>query len=177
MSKINGLEPEQLGKIVQAVKENPDLGRTVWRAHSYWREGFQVHSEIRGFHVQMDEPADLGGTNSAANPVEMVLASLGSCMCIGYAMNAAVLGIEIQKLDIELEGNIDLPGFVGLEPQPDQSPLPGFTEIHAKVYLKTMAPKGKVQELHQRVFSTSPVGTTLSKEVKIIPEYVQRRFV
>ncbi len=177
MAEANGLNLEQLGMIVGAVKENPNLGRTLWRAKSTWKNGFQVKNEVRGFEVPMDEPNDLGGTNTAPNPVEMVLCSLGSCLSIGFAMNAAVMGIEIQKLEIDLEGNIDLPGFVGLTPEPDQSPLPGFTEIHAKVFLKTMAPKEKVKELRERVFGTSPVGITLSKEVKIIPEFVERRFV
>ncbi len=39
------------------------------------------------------------------------------------------------------------------------------------------SPKEKVKELRERVFGTSPVGTTLDKEVKIVPEFVERRFV
>ncbi|MDA8336623.1 MAG: OsmC family protein [Peptococcaceae bacterium] len=174
---INGLDPEKLGQIVQAVKENPDLGRTLWRARSCWRGGFAVESNIRGFTLAMDEPPDLGGTNTAPNPVEMVLASYGSCLCIGYAMNAAVMGINVQKLEIELEGNIDLPGFLGLAPEADQSELPGFTEIRARVFLKTDAPRSRMEELHGRVWKTSPVGTTLSREVRLVGELVNRSFV
>lgn len=177
MALVNGLELETLGQIVEAVKGNPDLGRTVWRARSQWQGGFKVENEIRGFKVQMDEPPDLGGSNQAPNPVEMVLAAYGSCLTIGYTMNAAVMGINLKKLEVELEGNIDLPGFLGLEAQPDQDKLPGFTEIRARVFLKSDAAKEKVQELHDRVWATSPVGTTLSREVKLVRDVVQRSFV
>jgi len=57
----------------------------------------------------------LCGTNTAANPVEMVLQAYGACLSIGYAMNASVRGIKISGIKIDLEGEIDLPGFLGLE--------------------------------------------------------------
>lgn len=173
---INNLEVDRLMNIVGAVQKNPDLGKTLWRAHTRWLSGFQSEANIRGFTVKMDEPTDLAGTNTAPNMVEMVLGAYGCCLQTGYAMNAAVMGISVEKIEIEVEGDIDLPGFFGLEP-PDNV-WPGFTTVRAKVFLKApTASKEQLEELHRRVTSTSPVGSILARPVKVETQLVSRRSV
>ena len=171
MSEVNGINLEIGQKIIETVKNNPEFGKTMWRARTVWKGGTKAESDIRGFKVEMDEPPDLGGTDTAPNPVEMVLAALGSCLVVGYSLNAAMLGIELQKIEIELEGDIDLPGFFGLP----SDVLPGYTTVRAKVFLKSTAALEKLEEVHNRVVSTSPVGLTLSKSVNLDIELVKRR--
>lgn len=166
---INGLDTEKLMKVVETVKQNWEAGRTVWKASTTWKGGFKVETCSRDFTLTADEPEMLCGTNTAANPVEMVLQAYGACLSIGYAMNAAVRGIRIDSIKIDLEGEIDLPGFLGLEP-PEKlhmDKLPGFKTITAKVKIKAEADEKKLQELHKHVVSTSPVGLTLSRPVKV----------
>ena len=166
---INGLDPGKLMKVVETVKQNWEVGRTVWKASTTWKGGFKVETCSREFTLLADEPEMLCGTNTAANPVEMVLQAYGACLTIGYAMNAAVRGIKIDDIKIDLEGEIDLPGFLGLEP-PEKlhmDKLPGFKIITAKVKIKADADEKTLQELHKHVVSTSPVGLTLSRPVKI----------
>jgi uncharacterized OsmC-like protein len=166
---INGLDPEKLMKVVETVKQNWEVGRTVWKASTTWKGGFKVETCSRDFTLTADEPEMLCGTNTAANPVEMVLQAYGACLSIGYAMNAAVRGIRIDDIKIDLEGEIDLPGFLGLEP-PEKlhmDKLPGFKRITTKVKIKADADEKTLQELHKHVVSTSPVGLTLSRPVKI----------
>lgn len=169
MALINGLETEKLLSVVNTVKQNWENGRTVWKASTSWRGGFKVETCSREFTLLADEPEMLCGTNTAANPVEMVLQAYGACLTIGYAMNAAVRGIKINDINIDLEGEIDLPGFLGLEPPESlhMDKLPGFKNITARVKIKAEADEKTLQELHQHVFGTSPVGVTLSRPVKI----------
>ncbi|MDT3699926.1 MAG: OsmC family protein [Thermincola sp.] len=171
MSEVNGINLEVGQKIIETVKNNPEFGKTMWRSRTVWKGGTKSESDIRGFKVAIDEPPDLGGTDTAPNPVEMVLAALGSCLVVGYSLNAAMLGIELQKIEIELEGDIDLPGFFGLP----SDVLPGYTTVRAKVFLKSSASLEQLEEVHQRVISTSPVGLTLSKSVNLDVELVKRR--
>ena len=113
----------------------------------------------------------LVGTNTATNPVEMVLQAYGACLAIGYAMNAAVRGIKIRELRIDVEGEIDLPGFLGLEPPADlnMDRLPGFKNVIARVQIDADAGIRTLQDLHQ-VVKTSPVGITLSRPVTVKAE-------
>ena len=169
MPVVNGLEINDLVKVVESVKQNWEQGRTVWKATTDWKGGFKVETCSRDFKLLADEPEMLCGTNMAANPVEMVLQAYGACLCIGYAMNAAVRGIIIDDIKTELEGEIDLPGFLGLE-APEKlkmDKLPGFKNIRVKVMIKSKADKKALEELHKHVVATSPVGMTLSRPVAI----------
>ena len=177
MTEINGLNVEYLKSIVDAVKANPELGKTLWRASARWKGGFKEEVRIREFTVKMDEPVDLGGTNTAPNMVEMVLGAFGACLIVGYVMNAAVRGIQLDKVEVEVEGDIDLPGFLGLEPPEKVSP--GFTNIRARVFLKTKEPVSaeELEKLHRDVVATSPVGNTLMNPVNVEVRLETRRTV
>lgn len=166
---VNGLDTGQLMNVVKTVKQNWEVGKTSWKASTTWKGGFKVQTCSREFSLLADEPEMLCGTNTAANPVEMVLQAYGACLTIGYAMNAAVRGIKLEDIRIDLEGEIDLPGFLGLEPPEDlhMDKLPGYKTIRARVHIKGDADNEVLQKLHEHVISTSPVGVTLARPVKI----------
>ncbi len=169
MSVVNGLDVDNLMKVVGTVKENWEKGKTVWKATTSWKGGFKVETCSRDFTLLADEPEMLCGTNMAANPVEMVLQAYGACLTIGYAMNAAVRGIVLDDIKIDLEGEIDLPGFLGLEAPENlkMDKLPGFKNITVTVKMGSKTDKKKLEELHRHVIATSPVGVTLSRPVAI----------
>ena len=169
MAKINGLDTEKLMAVVETVKQNWEVGKTVWKASTTWKRGLKVETCSRDFTLTADEPEMLCGTNTAANPVEMVLQAYGACLTIGYAMNAAVMGIKIDDIKIDLEGEIDLPGFLGLEP-PEKlhmDKLPGYKSVKAVVKIKADADAKTLKKLHEHVVRTSPVGLTLSRPVRV----------
>ncbi len=87
-------------------------------------EGLAVESEVRGFKMVLDEPKELGGTNKGMNPVEALLCALGSCQTIVASVFAKANGINLQDFWVELEGDIDLDGFMG-----KSDVRPGFLEI------------------------------------------------
>ena len=99
--------------------------------------------------------------------VEMVLGAYGCCLTTGYVMNAALRGIELEGIEIELEGDLDLNGFFGLSNETS----PGYTDVRAKVHLN--APKAtpeQLQALHAAVTQTSPVGFILARPVRVSAE-------
>lgn len=175
MAIVNGLDTEKLLSVVETIKQNWEAGKTVWKATTDWRGAFRVQTCSRDFTLMADEPEMLCGTNTAANPVEMVLQAYGACLTIGYAMNAAVRGIELEEIKIDLEGEIDLPGFLGLEP-PERygmDKLPGFKTVTATVKIRAKnADEARLKELHDHVVRTSPVGLTLSRPVKVMTNLV-----
>lgn len=169
MALVNGLDMESLMKVVESVKENWETGKSVWTASTNWKGGFKVETCSREFKSMVDEPEMLCGTNTACNPVEMILQAYGACLTIGYAMNAAVRGINIEDIQIDLEGEIDLPGFLGLEAPEEMNmdKLPGYKTLKAKVKIKSDADAQTLNELHNHVIATSPVGVTLSRPIEI----------
>ena len=71
----------------------------------------------------------IGGGDAAASPVEYALAALASCQAITYRLWATKLGIELDGLEIAVEGDLDLHGFFGL----DDAVRPGFSAIRIDV--------------------------------------------
>ena len=172
MPVINGLNTDDLIKVVETVKQKWEVGRTVWKAETDWKGGFKVQTCSRDFTLMVDEPEMLCGTNMASNPVEMILQAYGACLTIGFAMNAAVKGINLNGIHIDLEGEIDLPGFLGLEPPESlhMDKLPGYKTVRAKIKIDSPADKETLKELYDHVMKTSPVGVTLSRPVKLESE-------
>ena len=128
-----------------------------------WQGGFKSEARIREFGpAKSDEPDQLGGTNTGPNPVEQVLGALGNCLAVGYAANATVAGITINDLTIDVEGDLDLHTFLGLK-----DGNAGFGNIAVKVKLDSDASPEALQELHEKVTATSPVGHTLSRAVPV----------
>ncbi len=109
-----------------------------------------------------DEPSGLGGSDTAPNPVEQLLAALGNCLAVGYAANASAAGITIKDLKIAVAGDVDLRSFLGLSPG-----HAGFSAIRVAVDLDTDADPDAVAELHRRVAASSPVGHTLQAAVPV----------
>ena len=115
-----------------------------------------------------DEPAVLLGSNEGPNAVELLLQALGFCYAVGYVYNAAARGIDIAELRYEIEGDIDLRTFVGLE-----GPRAGFTAIRATGWVKSPnATTEQLEELCQYVQDTSPVRDCLANPVPVTTDIV-----
>jgi uncharacterized OsmC-like protein len=91
-----------------------------------------------------------------------VLASLGSCLAVGYAASASVRGIELRSLEVELSGTIDLRVFLGLA-----EGHAGYERIEVTARVDSDADDDALQELHEHVIRTSPVGNTIEHPVEL----------
>lgn len=160
---VNGIDTIRIGALRGKLQEEPEQGDTLWKTEVIWQGGFRNQIRIRDLPAgYADEPEALGGTNKAPNPVEQLLGAFGSCLAIGYTANASLRGIQIEELRIELEGHIDLLVFLGL-----REGHAGYPDIAVRVYLKADAPQETVEELHQQVLRTSPVGQTIEKAIPL----------
>jgi len=125
--------------------------------------GLAVESESRGFKVIMDEPTSLGGTDTGMNPVEALLAALGSCQCIAATSSAKSQGIDLKEFWVELEGDLGIDGFL----KGDPNVRSGYQEVRFTMHIKTDAPQDKVEAFQKLIQSRCPVGDSLGKGVTI----------
>lgn len=162
--RLNGVDIDAVAGLAGKIQSEPDVASTTWSATVVWTGGFTSQAKIRDFaSVPSDEPVSLGGSDTAANPVEQLLSALGNCLAVGYAANAAGLGIEINDLTINLEGDLNLRTFLGLDPDGNA----GYEAIRVSVALETNATPEQLARLHEQVAGTSPVGHTLSRPVPV----------
>ena len=136
-----------------ALGAAPAAAQAAFTAQSRLGEGLQSAVAIRQFSVGVDEPASLGGADSAPNPVEYVLAALGSCQEITYRLYADALGIPLHGVSVRLTGVIDLRGFFNVA----QSVRPGYQSIEAEVVLDSPAAEQELLRLKEIVDRHCPV--------------------
>jgi uncharacterized OsmC-like protein len=113
--------------------------------------------------LQADEPPVLLGDNTAPNAVEAVLHALASCLSVGFVYNAAAKGIKVESLDFEIEGDLDLRGFLGI----DRDVRAGFGTIRVAYRVEADAPREALVELCRYVQETSPVVDILRNPVDV----------
>jgi uncharacterized OsmC-like protein len=161
--QLNQVDLDAVGALVDAIQQQPSAAETTWSTEVRWTGAFRSEASVRSFApITSDEPAALGGTDQAPNPVEQLLGALGNCLAVGYAANASAAGVKIRDLRITLDGDIDLHTFLGLA-----DGHAGFSAIRVAVHLDTDADEVTVAELHRKVAATSPVGQTLSKPIPV----------
>ena len=165
--RINGINLNILNETVNAIKDDPELGKCKFRARNKWIDAAHNCTTVTGFYgakqeiahnqefeLHADEPAILAGEDQGANPVEHLLNALAGCVTTSMVAHAAVRGIHIEELESELEGDIDLRGFLGLATDVPK----GYTDIRVKFKVKT-----DVENLDKlkRLAEFSPVYNTI----------------
>jgi len=159
----NGVDLGAVDALVEKIRQRPSAATKTWSAEVRWTGALRSQAAIRSFApVASDEPRGMGGTDSAPNPVEQLLAALGNCLAVGYAVSASAAGIAIRDLRIDVDGDLDLHAFLGLA-----DGHPGFSAIRVAVHLDTDADEAAVADLHAKVAATSPVGQTLSRAIPV----------
>lgn len=171
--ELNGWNLEQFQSVVSMVKEKPEAGRLSFQTRTKWDEGFGVDGRTekigmlnqtipRRFTLRGDHPPELLGKNTGATAVETLLSALGSCIAGTYAAQATARGIKIDDLEVTLDGEIDLQGFLQLAPV-----RAGLSDAKVKIRVKSDANESELREIGQIIHKASPVTDSVSNPVKI----------
>lgn len=178
----NGLDLEQMGQTVAALKSDPALAQFQFRARNQWIYGGENRSTIRDFYgagaedtsrdkdfvFTNGEPPVLLGHNEGANPVEFLLHALAGCVTTTTVLHAAARGIKLRKLSTELVGDIDLQGLLAL----DDSVPAGYESIRINMNIEADCSEEELSELIAFAQRHSPVCNTVCRPVPVTIERV-----
>ncbi len=143
---LNGVNVSAVESTVNAIKKKPELAKFKFRLSNKWINGGhnrsivnnfyganQQNPHLKTFELEADEPPILAGEDLAPNPVEHLLNALSACLTTTIVYHAAIRGIKIDELESELEGDIDLRGFLGLSNEVRK----GYQNIRVNFKVKT----------------------------------------
>jgi uncharacterized OsmC-like protein len=154
-----------LDALIAKGKADPNVIKTL-KCRTVAEGRFRHLNFIRTLPAYVvDEPPGLLGDDTAPNPSEAALAALGSCLAVGIHANAVANGITIQKLEIELEGDLNITGVWGTGDL-GEKPV-GFTDVRAKVTLDADRPRDELAALIAHAKVWSPVANTYTRPVKL----------
>jgi len=170
---VNGIDVKALNGTIEAVKGNPAIAQATFAVESVLDTGLNVRSRTgsitlggqaiagrtKPFRFEGDHPPELLGHDQGPAAVETLLAALGECVSSGFTMYGAAFAIPVERVRMDLTGFIDLQGMLGL-PAPGIV-RPGFERIHAKIYVKSRAPRAELEKLKDMAEGLSPVKDSL----------------
>ncbi|AVM01617.1 osmotically inducible protein OsmC [Gordonia iterans] len=149
-----------------AVQADTKKAAVVFSADAVAGEGVSTEARARQFSLSVDEPAALGGADTAANPVEYYLTALLSCQVVTYRFWAQRLGVQVDSITLHAEGDLDVRGFFGL----DSDVRPGFTEVRVVVDVTGPDDADRYVELQEVVEAHCPVLDLTVNRTPVVSE-------
>jgi len=175
---VNGVNTTELKKSIAQFQQDAGLAKFKFRVRNRWLGGGHSRTTIKEFHgagqehrteseghvIDADEPEILLGKDAGANPVEHLLNALVTCLTGAMAYHAAARGIVIEELESEVEGDIDLRGFLGLTDEVRN----GYQNIRITFKVKSEGTEEKLREcaFFSPVFDTVTNGTKVAVKIE-----------
>ncbi|GAB61262.1 MAG: OsmC family peroxiredoxin [Candidatus Jettenia sp.] len=175
---INGVNVSMIEDTVNAIKGNPELAKFKFHINNKWINGGHNRSTVKDFYgankniphnkpftLEADEPPVLAGEDLGANPVEHLLNALAACLTSTMVYHAAIRGIKLDEIESELEGDIDLRGFLGLSNEVRK----GYENIRVNFKVKTDAEnveRLKALSKLSPVFDVTSHGTNVTVQIE-----------
>ncbi len=172
--KLNGIDRDALFSTIEAIKAAPSKASCKFYSTSTWQNGTVSSCKIsrytlggvdipQDYTLTADEPAALLGADSAPNPQMLLYAALSACVLNTFVVNAAARGIAIEELAFDLEGELDLRGFLGI----DESINPGYDELTLVCRVRGNGTREQYQACLDAGTRYSPNFQSLTKPVNV----------
>ena len=172
----NGVDTATLFATLDAVKGAPEAAQFKFRAHNRWIAGTHSQSTIHDYFGvgeertheaptvhDADHPKVLVGQDNGPTPVEYVLHALASCLTAGLVNIAAARGIELAEVTSTVEGDINLNGILGLDPEVRN----GFEQVRVRFEVKGNASPEKLREIVEQSQARSAVFDVITNGVPV----------
>lgn len=154
---VNGVNVASLFEVIDAVKTNSEVAKFNFRLTNKWLGGVKTRSTIKefsgalqthradakGFVVDTGEPPALLGEDTAPNPGEWLLHSLVGCLTTAIVYHAAARSIAIESIESQVDGDVDLRGFLGLA----SGVRKGYSALRVHMRVKTDAEQATIESL------------------------------
>ncbi|WP_066553281.1 OsmC family protein [Croceicoccus bisphenolivorans] len=178
---MNGVDVPTFTATLGAVDDNRDIAQFTFRANGQWLAGTHSRVTMNGFYgacgeqeregdhtVEGDHPAVLCGKDNAATPVELLLAALASCLTAGIGNIAAMRQVKLNAVDCTIEGDIDLCGILGLDPNVRN----GFAGVRATFRIDGDADAATLEKIVHQSVARSAVFDVLTNGVPVTVEAI-----
>lgn len=172
----NGVDTATLFATLDAVRGAPEAAHFTFRAENRWIDGTNSRSTIDGFfgvgeersHARTfvydaDHPAVLVGQDRGPTPVEFVLHALASCLTAGIANIAAARGVTLSRVESTVEGDIDLNGILGLDPEVRN----GYQQVRVSFRISGDAPADVLAGIVEQSRKRSAVFDVITNQVPV----------
>jgi putative redox protein len=157
---------------LRALGRHPSLGKTSTQANVRLLAGFacEVRGGSRVTHV--DLPVSEGGADSAPTPGDLMRASIGACLAMGYRAWAARLGVHFRSVEVDVTCEYDVRGQLGVT----RDVPAGWERLVLEVRIVSDAPPADVRRVVEHADHLSPMLANLSPALQRVRTLSIQRF-
>jgi len=169
--ELNGMRIQKFQGILDSMRDDPKVLAAVtgpWKSRVVWQGGLKAKAYMRKHAVEMDEPDGLDASDSAASAHEQLLSAVGTCVTVGFVINATKRGVKIHDMEVALEGNFEnILKWAGHS----QTGHPGYPSIKMKLFVKADADEATLREIWKIAVEGSPVAQTVARPTQILTDF------
>jgi uncharacterized OsmC-like protein len=170
----NGIPVAGISELVEEIRRDPKQGLLQCGVGIDWQNGtrgqvktlplqFGAHQVSRDFSWIIDEPRQLGGGNHGPSPQEFLLSGVAACIMVGFTVGASIMGVQLESLRVEVQGELDLAGFLGIT---DASTVP-LKSINYQISVAGDGSAEQFETLRREAVTHSPNAMTVFKGVPL----------
>ena len=166
--KLNNVNVDALQATVRSAQERPATARRVNRVEGSWNlvDGEPQFVAVLGFDkgellVEADQPPPQGGGGTRPGPVQYCLFGLASCFAATYASNAAMMGVELRKLRVVAEADVNFSRTFGLSDEPI------IEGVRVTVDVESDAPDEELHRVEEMAAQRCPAVFCMTNQVPL----------
>ncbi|HOM63694.1 MAG TPA: OsmC family protein [Dysgonamonadaceae bacterium] len=134
------------------------MADSTFRVNAHSANPTKTIVKARSFQMIIDEPAELGGTNEGANPVEYLLAALSGCLNVMCHVVAREMNFTLRSVEIKLSGTLNTDKLFGKE----TTERAGYKEINVEIIPDADADKETLARWIKTIESRCPVSDNIA---------------
>jgi uncharacterized OsmC-like protein len=120
-------------------------------------------TKVGEFSILTDSAPGLAGHALGPTAPELLLGALASCLVHTYLIQATLMNLPLDHVEVEVRARLDMSGVVGL---PYEQP-PQLQDIVYDARVQSSASEADIQRIHDAVSETCPVLNTLRYPVTV----------
>ena len=143
------------------MTRRPAFARSSGEARVHLRDGMACDVDLDDRALRVDLSASEGGTGTGPHPGQLMRASLGACMAIGYRLWGARLEIPIEAVEVDVGCDYDARGQMGVA----GDVAIGWERLRFVVTIVSPAPEAEVRRVVETADRLSPMLANISSAV------------
>jgi len=157
-------------RIAEIFKTDPERGRRTAVSRARIENGLTCHVEEGPWQMVADLSEKTGGAALGPTPGVLGRAALGSCLAMGFVMEAARAGVPISSVEVEVQSDYDDGALFGVS-----DAHPGYLEVRYQLSVRSEATEEELQCVADGADARSPYfdvfsrAQTVHRSLRVLP--------
>ena len=149
-------------RVKKLLTIKPEKGQYTTTTKIRVQEGTTCEVEHKQWKFKCDVGEMEGGNDAGPGPSVLQRGALGSCLAIGYVKWAAYLEVPVNRIEVEIEADVDARGAYGID-----GVEPGYKGLRYRVFIDSPAPEKEIMDMIEKADKHSPLLMDFKRPIEV----------